>query len=166
MELKIYEIPHEMRLALENVVVDEETGEIIGMDKVDAIAESATQKIANVARYIREMEHQIEGMKEAKANIDKRIKTAQKLVDWLKVRGVQAMIAIDERKIEEPDIRVSTRASEFVALDDEGLLDKRFIKTEIITKSSPNKAAIKEAIKAGETVAGARLCKNFTLQIK
>lgn len=166
MELKIYEIPHEMRLALENVVVDEETGEIIGMDKVDAIAESATKKIANVARYIREMEHQIEGMKEAKANIDKRIKTAQKLVDWLKVRSVQAMIAIDERKIEEPDIKVSTRKSESVSLDDESLLDKKFVKVEVITKQSPDKKAIKEAIKAGEEVKGAHLCTNYSLQIK
>ena len=166
MELKIYEIPHEMRLALENVVVDEETGEIIGMDKVDAIVESATKKIANVARYIREMEHQIEGMKEAKANIDKRIKTAQKLVDWLKVRSVQAMIAIDERKIEEPDIKVSTRKSESVSLDDESLLDKKFVKVEVITKQSPDKKAIKEAIKAGEEVKGAHLCTNYSLQIK
>ena len=168
MDLKIYEIPHEMQLALNALTIDEETGEIVGYEQLDAVTESATQKIANTARYIRELESKIEAMKQAKANIDARIKTAQKLSDWLGMKTVQALLALpdDKRKVEEPDIRISTHKSESIALDDEKLLDKKFIKVEVITKQSPDKKAIKKAIKSGEEVAGARLCTNYTLQIK
>ena len=168
MELKIYEIPHEIQMALNALEVDEETGEIIGWEKLDALKESATVKIANTARYIRHVQAQIEAMKVAKANIDARLKTAQRFVDWLSVKTVEGLLALPDgkRKIEEPDIRVSARKSESVLLDNESLLDKKFVRVEVITKQSPDKKAIKEAIKSGEEVKGARLCTNYSLQIK
>lgn len=168
MELKIYEIPLAIRNALEAITIDEETGEIVGADKLDELTESAQVKIANTARFIRELDAQIVGMEIAADNMKKRINTAKKFRDFLAVRSVQAMLALpnDVRKIEEPDIRVSARKSESVLLDDESLLDKKFIKVEVITKQSPDKKAIKEAIKSGEEVKGARLCTNYSLQIK
>lgn len=72
MELKIYEIPHEIQMALNALEVDEETGEIIGWGKLDALTESATVKIANTARYIRYVQSQIEAMNVAKAADDAR----------------------------------------------------------------------------------------------
>ena len=168
MELKIYEIPLAIRNALEAITIDEETGEIVGADKLDELTESAQVKIANTARYIRELDAQIVGMEIAADNMKKRINTAKKFRDFLAVRSVQAMLALPDgkRKIEEPDIKVSTRKSESVSLDDESLLDKKFVKVEVITKQSPDKKAIKEAIKSGEEVKGARLCTNYSLQIK
>lgn len=168
MDLKIYEIPHEMQLALNALTIDEETGEIIGWDKVEALTESATTKIANCARFIRYAEVQIDAMDKVIADIKTRKQSAQNLVDKLRVKVVQALLAMPDgkRKVEEPDIRVSTKKSESIALDDEKLLDKKFIKVEVITKQSPDKKAIKKAIKSGEEVAGARLCTNYTLQIK
>ena len=168
MDLKIYEIPHEIQMALNALEVDEETGEIIGWEKLDALTESAIVKITNCARYIRSVQSQIEAMKQAKANIDARMKTAQRFVDWLSVKTVEGLLSLPDgkRKIEEPDIKVSTRKRESVSLDDESLLDKKFVKVEVITKQSPDKKAIKEAIKAGEEVRGAHLCTNYTLQIK
>lgn len=168
MELKIYEIPHEIQMALNALEVDEETGEIIGWDKLEALTESATTKIANTARFIRYAEVQIDAMDKVIAGIEARKQSAQNLVDKLSVKVVQALLAMPDgkRKIEEPDIKVSTRKSESVSLDDESLLDKKFVKVEVITKQSPDKKAIKEAIKSGEEVKGAHLCTNYTLQIK
>lgn len=170
MDLKIYEIPHELRIALEAVTIDEETGEIVGMDKVDALTESATLKVANVARYIRELENTIDGMKQVKATIDKRIKSAQKVVDFLATQSVRALLALpvpySEKRIEEPDIKVSLRKTNFVELDGEDKLDEKFIEVTTVTTSRPNKTKIANAIKNGEEVKGARLCTNYTLQIK
>ena len=168
MELKIYEIPSQIQAALNALEVDEETGEIIGWDKLEALTESATTKIANCARYIQFVQSQIEAMKAAEENIKARRQSAQNFIDRLSVKAVQALLAMPDgkRKIEEPDIKVSVRKSESVSLDDESLLDKKFVKVEVITKQSPDKKAIKEAIKAGEEVRGAHLCTNYTLQIK
>ena len=168
MELKIYEIPSQIQAALNALEVDEETGEIVGWDKLEALTESATTKIANCARFLQYAQVQIDAMKDAEEKIKARRQSAQNFVDKLSVKVVQALLAMPDgkRKIEEPDIKVSTRKSESVSLDDESLLDKKFVKVEVITKQSPDKKAIKEAIKAGEEVKGAHLCTNYSLQIK
>lgn len=168
MDLKIYEIPHEMQLALNALTIDEETGEVIGWERLDELTQGAADKIANTARFIRYAEVQIDAMDKVIAGIKARKQSAQNLVDKLRVKVVQALLAMPDgkRKIEEPDIKVSTRKSESVSLYDESLLDKKFIKVEVITKQSPDKKAIKEAIKSGEEVKGARLCTNYSLQIK
>ena len=59
MELKIYEIPSQIQAALNAIEVDEETGEIVGWDKVEALTESATTKIANCARFLQYAQVQI-----------------------------------------------------------------------------------------------------------
>lgn len=168
MELKIYEIPHKMQLALDALRIDEETGEIVGYEQLDALTESATVKIANTARYIRYAETQIEAMKQAKKAIEDRVRTAQKLVDWLKVRSSQAILALpeDKRKIEEPDIRVSIRKSHFVNITDYEKIDEKFFNETIVRKKELSKVAIEAAIKSGEKVEGATLETNYRLQIK
>lgn len=168
MNLSIYSIPHEIQTALNALTVDEETGEVIGWERLDELTQGAADKIANTARFIRYGEVQIDAMEKAIADIKARKQSAQNLVDKLRVKVVQALLAMPDgkRKIEEPDIKVSTRKSESVSLDDESLLDKKFIKVEVITKQSPDKKAIKEAIKSGEEVKGAHLCTNYSLQIK
>ena len=168
MELKIYEITSQIQAALNALEVDEETGEIVGWDKLEALTESATTKIANCARFLQYAQVQIDAMDKVIAGIKARKQSAQNLVDKLSVKVVQALLAMPDgkRKIEEPDIKVSTRKSESVSLDDESLLDKKFVKVEVITKQSPDKKAIKEAIKSGEEVKGAHLCTNYSLQIK
>ena len=168
MDLKLYEIPSAFREVFDSLTIDEETGEIVGWERLDELTQGAADKIANTARFIRYAEVQIDAMEKAIANIKARKQSAQNLVDKLRVKVVQALLAMPDgkRKIEEPDIKVSTRKSESVSLDDESLLDKKFVKVEVITKQSPDKKAIKEAIKSGEEVKGARLCTNYTLQIK
>lgn len=168
MELKIYEIPHEIQMALNALEVDEETGEIVGWEKLDALTESATVKIANTARYIRHVQSQIEAMKVAKANIDARLKTAQRFVDWLSVKTVEGLLSLPDgkSKVEEPDIKVSARPSDVVLIDDEKLLDEKFFNIKIKQEKNVSKTAIKDAIKAGEEVKGARLVKSYKLQIK
>lgn len=168
MELKIYDIPHEMQLALDALRIDEETGEIVGYEQLDAVTEKATVKIANTARYIRSAEAHLEAMKQAVKAINERKKALEKLVDWLKVKSTQAILALpdDQRKIEEPDIRVSIRKSSFVNIYDIKKIDGKFYYEKVVTTREVSKTAIKEAIDAGEKVEGASLETNYTLQIK
>ena len=168
MELKIYEIPLAIRNAFEAITIDEETGEIVGADKLDELTESAQVKIANTARYIRELDAQIVGMEIAQGNMGKRIKAAKKFRDFLAVRSVQALLAMPDgkRKVEEPDIKVSARPSDVVLIDDEELLDEKFFNIKIKQEKNVSKTAIKDAIKSGEEVKGAHLVKGYKLQIK
>lgn len=168
MELKIYEIPSQIQAALNALEVDEETGEIVGWDKLEALTESATTKIANCARFLQYAQVQIDAMKEAEEKIKARRQSAQNFVDKLSVKVVQALLAMPDgkRKVEEPDIKVSARPSDVVLIDDEGLLDEKFFNIKIKQEKNVSKTAIKDAIKAGKDVKGARLVKSYKLQIK
>lgn len=77
MELKIYEIPSQIQAALNALEVDEETGEIVGWDKLEALTESATTKIANCARFLQYAQVQIDAMKDAEEKIKARRLSAQ-----------------------------------------------------------------------------------------
>ena len=65
-ELKLYQIPAFMRQALDNLEIDEETGEILNADGLHNIELSAKEKIVNTARYIRECTVLLDAMKTAK----------------------------------------------------------------------------------------------------
>lgn len=168
MELKIYEIPSQIQAALNALEVDEETGEIVGWERLDELTQGAADKIANTARFIRYAEVQIDAMEKAIAGIKARKQSAQNLVDKLSVLAVNALFALPDgkAKVEEPDIKVTARPSDVVLIDDETLLDEKFFNIKIKQEKNVSKTAIKDAIKAGEEVKGARLVKSYKLQIK
>jgi hypothetical protein len=70
----------------------------------------------------------------------------------------------DTEKIETPFIKINFRNSESVEITNESQLDACFIVTKTVT--SPDKKAIKDAIKNGEIVTGATISYNKNLQIK
>ena len=168
MNLSIYSIPHEIQTALNALTIDEETGEVIGWERLDELTKGASDKIANTARFIRYAEAQIEAMDKAIAGIKARKQSAQKLIDKLSVLAVNALFALPDgkAKVEEPDIKVTARPSDVVMIDDEKLLDEKFFNIKIKQEKNVSKTAIKDAIKAGEEVNGARLVKSYKLQIK
>ncbi len=161
--MKIYEIPVAIRMCFDEAFVDEETGELIfDANAFAEVCESAEAKISNTARYIREQEHEIEAMKEAAKNILDRAKAKQNKLEWLKRMTVASIDALG-KPVEEADIRVSTRKSEAVEVDEEILGREWFFET---VSYKPNKTALKHALKNNEPIEGARLVTNLSLQIK
>jgi hypothetical protein len=75
-----------------------------------------------------------------------------------------AMQAFDVPKVETPTLRLSLRKSTATEIDDLNAVPDRFkqTKVEVVAK----KDEIKKAIQAGETVEGAHLIENVSLQIK
>ena len=146
-ELKLYQIPAFMRQALDNLEIDEETGEILNADGLHNLELSAKDKIANTGRYIRECTVLLDAMKQAKQNIDARMKTLQKRLDYLTGLSLDGMEALGVKKIEEPDIRISTRKSVGTVIEDEEAIPSKFVT--IVQTQKINKTEIKKAIQAG-----------------
>lgn len=163
-ELKLYQIPAFMRQALDNLEIDEETGEILNADGLHSIELSAKDKIANTARYIRECTVLLDAMKTAKQNIDARMKTLQKRIDYLAGLSLDGLQALGINKIEEPDIRIGTRKSVSTVIEDEETIPSKFVT--IVQTEKINRTEIKKAIQAGEDVPGAHLVENINLSIK
>jgi hypothetical protein len=74
------------------------------------------------------------------------------------------MLVSSIEKIESPLFKLSIRKSEAVEVDMLEGLPSEFVNIKNVV--TPDKIAIKEAIKRGEFVLGARLVDNFNLQIK
>ena len=89
-------------------------------------------------------------------------KSRSKAIDRLKTNLSTAMQVFGIEEIKSPLLKISFRKSESVEVDVN--LDKKYIKTTVST--APDKLAIKEAIKAGIEVEGARLVVNQNIQIK
>jgi seryl-tRNA synthetase len=99
-------------------------------------------------------------MKRIKAYIEQE----QKQIDRLKNALLQSMVLTGTDKLECDFFRFSVRRSEAVEVDLLEALPANYV-TEKTTKSA-DKVAIKEAIKRGENITGARIIENFSLQIK
>lgn len=161
--MKIYEVAPQFRAFFEDAEVDIETGEVVyNAEAFEELRFDAKDKIANCGRVIREWEAEAEAMKTAEKNIADRRKTLEKKIDWLKGLTLHAIEALGE-KVEAPDIRVSTRKSTKVIVDEEKLHLDWF--KQVISRK-PNTEAIKKALKSGVTVEGAELVENLNLQIK
>jgi hypothetical protein len=69
---------------------------------------------------------------------------------------------ISHGQIKTAFVTISSRRSKSVSITDESLLGAEFMRV----KTEPNKTAIKEALDAGQEVAGALIVENYSLNIK
>ena len=164
--MNIYEINKAIEDILEDgFSVDEETGEIL-FDESDLNALNAeiSEKIENVACYIKNLTADISALKEEERNLNTRRKQKERKIDSLKGYINYAMELSGRKSLESPRCKVSYRKSSSVEVPDINALDKDYITKTIEIK--PNKVAIKEALKEGKTVEGAEIVERQNLQIK
>lgn len=141
-----------------NLEIDEETGEILNAAELDALEMQRDEKIENIALWIKNLKAEAEAVKKQKDVFYQREKAltnkAERLKEWLASN-------LNGEKWKSDRVVLSWRRSESVAVDDD-FSDDRFITYE----PKISKTAIKEALKNGEEVTGARLVENNSLQIK
>ena len=151
----LYEIDEQMLAC-----VDSETGEIIDADKLSSLVLQRDAKLEGVALWIKNLESDAAAIKAERDTLDKRMKSAENraksLREWLKN-------ALECQPFETARVHVSFRKSELTEID-ESVLDKKWCREKVTY--TPDKTAIKNAIKAGQTIAGARLVINQNIQIK
>jgi len=160
--MNLYEITREaMELAslleTEELTPELEQALVINQDKLQAKANNYAKVIVNIQSDADAIDAEIKrlkAMKESKERAITRLKEAVK----------NAMLVSNIEKIESPLFKLSIRKSEAVEVDMLEGLPSEFVNIKNVM--TPDKLAIKEAIKRGEFVLGARLVDNFNLQIK
>ena len=164
--MNIYEINKAIEDILEDgFSVDEETGEILFNESdLNALDAEISEKIENVACYIKNLTADISALKEEEKNLSTRRKQKERKIDSLKGYINYAMELSGRKSLESPRCKVSFRKSSSVEVPDINALDEDYITKTIEIK--PNKVAIKEALKEGKTVEGAEIVERQNLQIK
>ena len=160
--MNLYEITREAQELAFLLETDELTPEleamlIINQDQLQAKAGNYAKVIANIQSDADAIDQEIKRLKAMKDNKERAI---TRLKDAL--REAMLVSAID--KIESPLFKLSLRRSEAVEVDIVEALPSQFINIKNVVTA--DKVAIKEAIKRGENITGARLIENFNLQIK
>lgn len=92
------------------------------------------------------------------------LKSKERLEDELKFRLTEAMIRLGYEKVSKNNLTLSLRKSEVVSIDADAVISKEFQSTKISV--TPDKTALKAAIKDGRTIEGVRIIENQNLQIK
>ena len=160
----LYELDQAVLTVLDGgLVFDEETGEIYwDEDNFAQLEMERNAKLENVALYIKGLEADASAIRAEEKALSERRSIKEKTAERLRGYLTLSMEAFGDKKLETPRVALSFRRSEQVEVFDESMLPNRFCKTKI----TPDKTAIKKAIKDGETVEGAILMERQNLQIK
>lgn len=141
--------------------IDEETGEILNAEDLDALELARDEKIEGVGLWIKNLQAEAEAVKKEKDAMADRQHRLEKKAESLKN---YLAWALQGEKFSTPRIAMSWRKSESVLIPDEALLDDRFVNVTMVKK--PDKKLIKDTLKAGREVPGAELVTKQNLQIK
>lgn len=160
--MKLYEIAPALRFALDDIVVDEETGEILSSDALHAVEAQAAEKIEATALYLRELDAEAKAAKEEADRMLARVKSMQKRSDYLKAMLLDALHATG--KVKTARVTVSIRKTQAVAIDEGANLPEAY--TTVKKTISPNKIVIKQALVDGLEVPGCRLEERESVSIR
>ena len=141
--------------------IDPETGELIDEEALAALQMERTQKIKNVALWLKNLNASAAAYKAERDAFDERMKQAQKKAESLKRYLADAL---GGEKFVTDECAVSFRKSTAINVLDEAAIPAAYM-AEKVTRS-PDKTAIKAAIKGGEAVPGVALVENLSVQIK
>jgi hypothetical protein len=160
--MNLYEITHEAQYLAALLETEELTPELeelllINQEQLQAKAGNYAKVIANIQGDSDAIDAEIKRLKAMKESKDRAV---TRLKDAVK----NAMLVSGIDKIESPLFKLSLRRSESVEVEvPEALPIDWQVKKVTITA---DKVAIKQAIKEGYAITGARIIENFSLQIK
>ena len=164
MNQSIYKIQNDFQLIIAEVINND--GEITPeLETALTINKEQLQsKAVDYCYVIKQLDYDCEQIDNEIARLNKLKKVRSNLTDRLKNTVSSAMQLFEVEKIETPLIKLSFRNSESVEITNEQQLDACFIVTKTVT--TPDKKAIKDAIKSGVFVEGATISYNKNLQIR
>lgn len=139
-------------------------------DTLDGIGGELEDKAADIAVLIKEMNAEAAALREEEYNLAERRRAKENRVKWLTQYLADNMQAAGLAKVDRPRATLSFRKSKGVKIDDEeGFIlwaeeagQIRFLNV----KTTVNKTAIRDALKAGDELPGAVLEERQSLQIK
>lgn len=142
--------------------VDQETGEIIDLDRLNALEMERDKKIGNVACWIKDLKAEAEAIKAEKQALEKRQKAAENKAESLKQ---WLLFALNGEKFKDARCSISYRKSERVDFSDSFDLNTLPESMKKVT-IEPKKTEIKDYLKTGAAIEGVELVESSNIQIR
>lgn len=162
----LYEISNEYLHALERIEIDEETGEIKDFPaNLEAMPEIFEGKATNVVAFFRNLDAEADAIRQAEREMAERRKRIEKKSQLLKTYLLDNMKRCGFTKVKCPWFEVSVgKNPPSVDVTSEEEIPAMYKNVELVTKI--DKIAIRNAIKEGVDVPGARMVSADKLNIK
>lgn len=158
----LYELNRDLQTVLDGgLVFDEETGEVLfDASDLEKLKASYEEKLEGCGLYIKNLESDAKAIR-----AEEQALAARRRAIEAKAKRLREYVLLhlgDEEKLQTPRLVMSARYAEAVRIDDDAELADQWCRI----KREPNKTAIKDALKAGEKIAGAEIIRNRSLQLK
>lgn len=153
----LYEL--ERALAEFELEIDEETGEILNADELDALQMERDIKIENIALWIKNLKADAEAYKKEKESFYQKERVAKNKAERLKN---YLEYVLDGERFKTDRVTISYRKSAAVEISDPGAIPGEYMRV----KTEPDKAKIKDELKGGNKIPGAALLEKVSIQIK
>lgn len=141
--------------------IDQETGEIIDGEQLDALMMAREEKLEGIACWVKNLESDIEAYKAEKKAFEERIAAAERRRDGLKSYLANVLKG---QKFSTRKCFVSFRSSKAVEITDESALPELYVRVKTVRE--PDKKAIGDALRKGEAIGGAKLIENTSVNIR
>ncbi len=140
--------------------VNMETGEVIDLEKLSLLKMERSEKIRNIALWVKNLKADAKALKEAKDAFYIRQKAAEN-----KAALLESYLAngLDGEKVKGTEFSIGWRKSKAVTITDEKKLPEAFL---IAQPPKIDKTAIGKSLKGGKDVPGAELEERVNIQIK
>lgn len=157
--MNLYEIEQEVMSC-----IDMETGEIIDVEKLDALTMERDQKIENIALWVKNLEADAKAYKEEKDSFAQKQKVAENKAKSLKAYLSRFLAGTAYKSTK---VNIGFRKSESVdVFSMEALMEYGNASYLKYNEPEADKTAIKNAIKSGANIPGCVLVENQNIQIK
>ena len=158
----LYEIAKDYKDALEELTDIEDEAVV---DTLEGLKGTLETKSENIIKYTQNLNSTIHAMKEAEKSMAERRKKLEKKVLGIKQYVKNVMEENQINKIETVNFDLSIRKNPPKAvIENQEMIPKDFVETHVTEKININK--VKEELKKGASVQGARLVQETRLDIK
>lgn len=166
--MNLYEINTQIRRILDNGFngeIDPETGEILneGEHDLETLEIMRQDKLEAIALYIKNTLALADEIRQEEKSLAERRKAAEAKAERLSGYLAKDLADHGEKKFETAKCAVTSRKSEAVIVD-ESVLEMQWYKP--TTTYKPMLAEIKKAIKAGDTIEGAKIEERTKVTVK
>ena len=142
--------------------IDTETGEVIDLEKLEALQMERDRKIHNVACWYKELNAEADAIKSEKQKLAKRQQVCENKAESLKK---YLAFVLDGEKFKDGAVSISYRTTKSVVFYDDfdySTLPEEYQKVTI----EPKKTELKQAIENGQVIEGVELEVKSAIQIK
>ena len=165
--MKLYQISNEIEKALENILIDEETGEVSGFNEWETLKGDLKNKLLETSIYIKNLRNEVLAFKTEEKSLSTRRKAVENHIEFLENQVYWNMTRSDIKNIKDTKCEIMLKTSTKVETSNNFVQWAKENNSTLLRykEPEPNKAEIKQLLKTMD-IPHVRIAEEEVLKIK